>query len=181
MTAVKNEPFLNKLILLFVFDKMEVPLSEKSIEDMCSSANEWLSYMDCRPTISQLLDNGFIFCVSPVGNAPKGGNKMYMLTPNGRMCLASYFTNIPVSTRDQISAFVKKNKNKYRKMQDYVSDYQMNNDGTYTVQLKILEIQGPQLDLKYVVPSRQIASEICRKWQDKAEDVYVTIYDSLVD
>ena len=43
---VKGDSSLNKLILLFVFDKMEVPLSENTVLDMCTSSNNWLAYMD---------------------------------------------------------------------------------------------------------------------------------------
>ena len=48
----QGDTFLNKLILLFVFDKMEVPLSESTILDMCSSANQWINYMDCKPLLN---------------------------------------------------------------------------------------------------------------------------------
>ena len=40
---VKGDPLVNKLILLFVFDKMEVPLSENTVLDMCCSSNTWIS------------------------------------------------------------------------------------------------------------------------------------------
>ena len=36
---VKGDATLNKLIILFVFDKMEVPLSENTSLDMCCSSN----------------------------------------------------------------------------------------------------------------------------------------------
>ena len=38
----------NKLILLFILDKMEIPLTENSIMDIATSRNNWLSYMDCK-------------------------------------------------------------------------------------------------------------------------------------
>ena len=37
---VKGETSVNKLILLFVFDKMESSLSERTLVDMCTSSNE---------------------------------------------------------------------------------------------------------------------------------------------
>ena len=46
---VKGDATLNKLIILFVFDKMEVPLSENTILDMCCSSNNWIAYMDPLP------------------------------------------------------------------------------------------------------------------------------------
>ena len=57
----------------------------------------------------------------------------------------------------------------------------MNKDGTYTVYLKIIEPVQPVLELKLVVPNRQIAKDIYKKWEEKAPDVYRNIYENLVD
>ena len=38
---------VNKLILLYALDKMEVPLQEDVILDMITE-NNWLTYMDCK-------------------------------------------------------------------------------------------------------------------------------------
>ena len=107
---VKGDALLNKLILLFVFDKMECPLTENTIIDMCCSSNNWISYMDCKPIINQLLDNGFIYSLNQ-----NWGDQLYSITPNGRVCLADFFVQIPTSIRENISQFVKANSLKYRK------------------------------------------------------------------
>ena len=172
---IQGDNFLNKLILLFVFDKMEVPLSKTTIESMCCQVNKWLNFMDCAPTLAQLQDNDFIYKLESSSPA------LYAITPNGRVCLAEFFVSIPTSTREDISRFVKQNRNDYKRKQEYVADYYMNKDGTYTVFLKILEPIGSQFELKLVVPSRQIAKNIYRKWEDKAETVYSAVYENLVD
>lgn len=172
---IKGDALLNKLILLFVFDKMECPLTENTILDMCCSSNDWISYMDCKPIISQLLQHGFIYCVSG------GGDPLYSITSDGRVCLADFFVQIPASLREKISKFVKQNRTKYRKKQEYIADYYMNKDGTYTVFLKIIELSGPQLELKFIVPTKQIAKDIYKKWPDKAEVLFSSVYDTLVD
>lgn len=172
---IQGDNLLNKLILLFVFDKMEVPLSKATIENMCCHANNWLSFMDCAPTLAQLQDNDFIYELD--SSAPS----LYAITPSGRVCLADFFVRIPTSVREDISAFVKQNRNAYKRKQEYIADYYMNKDGTYTVFLKILEPIGSPLELKLVVPSRQIAKNIYRKWEDKAETVYSAVYENLVD
>lgn len=83
---VKGDSSLNKLIILFVFDKMEVPLSENTILDMCCSSNNWIAYMDCQPIIAQLIEHGFIYDIST-----SSGEPMYTITPDGRVCLANFF------------------------------------------------------------------------------------------
>lgn len=173
---VKGDALVNKLILLFVFDKMEVPLSENTVLDMCCGANNWISYMDCKPLLGTLLDHSFIYVASEQGNAP-----LYGITPDGRVCLADFYVQIPSSLREEISSFVKNNRMKYRKNQQCAADYFMNKDGTYTVYLKILEPSQPILELKFVVPDRQTAKSIYKKWAEKAGNVYATVYDCLVD
>ena len=172
---VKGDSSLNKLILLFVFDKMEVPLSENTVLDMCCSSNNWLAYMDCQPILSQLLENGWIY------NINSEGEPLYTITPDGRICLANFFIRIPTSIRQEISLFIKNNRSKYRRKQECVADYYMNKDGTYTVYLKIIDPVQPALELKLVVPNRQTAKDIYKKWGDKASDVYRTLYENLVD
>ncbi|MBR1867459.1 MAG: DUF4364 family protein [Clostridia bacterium] len=172
---VKGDALVNKLILLFVFDKMEVPLSENTILDMCCSSNGWINYMDCKPLLATLLDHSFIYNVS------SGGEPLYSITPDGRICLADFYVQIPSSLREEISVFVKNNRAKYRKRQECVADYYMNKDGTYTVYLKILEPSQPMLEIKLVVPNRQTAKDVYRKWEEKAGNVYAGVYDLLVD
>ena len=173
---VRGDALVNKLILLFVFDKMEVPLSENTVLDMCCSANNWISYMDCKPLLSTLLDHSFIYNTSPQDDKP-----LYSITPDGRVCLADFYVQIPSSLREEISVFVKNNRMRCRKSQQCAADYYMNKDGTYTVYLKIIEPSQPLLEVKLVVPDRQTAKNIYKKWEDKAANVYATVYDCLVD
>ncbi len=172
---IQGETFINKLIVLFVFDKMESSLSERTIIDMCSTSNDWINYMDCMMIISQLLEDGFICTVET------NDDTLYTITPDGRSCLANFYINIPKSTREEISVFVKNNSARYRNRQECKSDYYQNKDGTYTVFLRILAPAQPMLELKFVVPDRKTAQNIYKKWELKAADVYAVIYENLVD
>ena len=165
----------NKLIILFVFDKMESALSERTIVDMCSTSNDWMGYMDCVNVIHKLIDDNFIYVVS------EDEDTLYSITPDGRETLANFYINIPKSVREEISRFVKKNSAKYKNRQECRADYYQNKDGTYTVFLKILAPVQPMLELKFVVPDRKTANKIYKKWEEKAADVYSVIYENLCD
>ncbi|MGN1078148.1 MAG: DUF4364 family protein [Candidatus Gallimonas sp.] len=172
---IKGETSVNKLILLFVFDKMESPLSERTLVDMCTSSNDWINYMDCMVLIHKLLSDGFI-CEITGADDP-----LYTITPEGRETLANFYINIPRSSREEISRFIKNNSAKYRTRQECKSDYYQNKDGTYTVFLKILAPVQPMLELKFVVPDKKTANTIYKKWEDKASELYSVVYDTLVD
>jgi hypothetical protein len=154
---------------------MEVPLSENTVLDMCCSSNNWLAYMDCQPLLNQLLDCGWLSDVAG------SSESLYTITPDGRICLANFFYKIPASIREEISLFVKNNRTRYRKKQECFADYFMNRDGTYTVYLKIIEPVQPLMELKMVVPNRQMAKDIYKKWNERADDVYRSLYENLVD
>ncbi len=172
---VKGETSVNKLILLFVFDKMESSLSERTLVDMCTSSNDWLNYMDCTVLIHKLKKDGFI-CEIPGGDDP-----LFSLTTEGREALASYYINIPKSVREEISRYIKQYGYKFRMRQECKADYFQNKDGTYTVFLKILAAVQPMLELKFVVPDKKTANMIYKKWEDKASELYSVVYETLVD
>lgn len=166
---------LNKLILLYALDKMEIGLQEKVIMEMVTE-NKWLDYMDYRIALTDLIKNNMITNV-----ATKSGNPRYAITSDSREGLKHYYTEIPSSLRENIAEVIKLNKIKYRKKQDYFSDYFKNSDGTYTVVLKIESTSTPLMDLKLVVQNQQKAKWIHNHWGDKASTVYEFILENLID
>jgi len=173
--SIQGEPLINKLMILFLFDKMEVPLTEATLQEICTVKNQWLNYMDFIQTKDALIDGNFITNLTPTTKP------IYSITANGRACLADFYTNIPISRREEIATFAKKNQKIYRAKQEYVSDFYRNKDGTYTVNLRILELQQPNFELKFIVPTRQIAKNIHNNWTKKAHTTWQTIYEILVD
>ncbi len=166
---------LNKLILLYALDKMEVALQESVILDMVTE-NNWLNYMDCKVALTDLIKNNMITNV-----ATKGCNPRYAITSDSREGLKHYFVEIPSSLRENIAEIIKLNKIKYRKKQDYISDYYKNTDGTYTVVLKIESTNTPLMDLKLVVQNRNKAKWLFKNWSEKASTLYEFILENLID
>jgi len=170
-----NNTTISKLVLLYVFDNMEMPLTEKTILEMCCTQNSWISYITCKEVLSDLLETGFIL------EKESEKEKYYSITADGRSCLSYFFTKIPTSLREEILADIKKNRLDYRRKQEYFKDYYKNADGTYTVLMKIVEPLGTKLELKLNVANRGIAKQIYKKWEEEASEVYASIYNILID
>lgn len=166
-----------KLILLYVMDKMEVPLEDDIVTSICSQDNSWIAFMECKDAISNLCSVGFLH----KNNA--GGKQIYSITPEGRICLANFYTRIPLSLREEITEYIKKSRIAYRKKQELFSDYYKNKDGTYTIALKINEPNGGKslIDLKMVVDSRTTAKYVYSSWEEKASKIYELLCDNLLD
>ena len=166
---------VSKLILLYVFDQMEIPVTTETLNEMCCSQNSWLTYMTLTQILPELVTARFIVTTT-TANA-----EYYKITQEGRDCLNFFFMKVPSSTRKEISAYIKKNRQSFKRKQEYFKDYFKNRDGTYTVNLKIIDPLGSKLELKLNVANRAEAITVFKRWNDSASDVYASIYKILID
>ena len=176
----KEQLVQDKLIMLFVIDKMEIPLTEDSILDICSVKNIWIkNYMDCKAIIHDLVDNKLLY---KIGNE-KEGKELFALTYEGRECLSHLYRRLPLAKREEISAYLQANRLNVKSSQEYSATYSKNEDGSYNVELKIYEplITTPMFTLNIKAPSRQAANEAIHKWKAYAPSIYETIYDKLIN
>ena len=163
-----------KLVLLYVFDKMETPLTESTVLNICTNKNDWVNYMTCKEVLAELLDIGFLTATTSGTNEP-----FYSISAEGRACLSYFFVKIPSSVREDITAFVKENRMQFRRMQEYFRDYYKNADGTYTVLLKIIEPSATLLEIKFNAPNRAAAVTMYKRWEEKASEIFANIHDTL--
>ncbi len=164
---------VQKLIILFIFEKMAIPISEETLLELCTSENEWLTYMECKQYLAELIETNLLYHV------PKGG--LINITQDGVSCLGLFYTRIPSSLRDAITDFVNENRMRFKKRQSYFADYSKNSDGTYTVIMRINTDFSTLMELKLVVSSSQHARYIYKNWVDKASSVYSMLHDNLLE
>lgn len=165
----------SKLVLLYVFDQMDIPLTSETLNDMCCSQNTWLTYLTLTEAIPELVEARFL-----VSNT-SGGTEYFKITQEGRDCLNYFYIRIPLSIRNQIGDYIKKNLQKYKRKQEYFKDYFKNRDGSYTVSLKIVDPNCSRLEIKLNVANRNEAIKVSEKWDTDASDVYSAIYKILID
>jgi len=164
---------VQKLIILFVFDKMSIPMNETTLLDICTSDNNWLTYMECKQYLMELIESNLLY------NVPKG--ELINITQDGINCLSLFFTRIPSSIRDDILNYTRENRMRFKKRQSYFCDYSKNADGTYTVIMKINSEITTIMELKMNVANRQIAKYLYKSWVDKASTTYALIHDNLLE
>lgn len=173
---IGNQPLdskIQKLVILFVFDKMAIPLAETTVLDICTADNNWLTYMECKQYLAELLETNLIY------RLPKSDT--LNITQDGVSCLSLFYTRIPSSVREEVMAYTRENRMRFKKRQSYFCDYSKNADGTYTVIMKINNDITTLMELKLVVTNRQLAKYIYKSWVDKASAVYSIIQDTLTE
>ncbi len=170
------DEMLNKLILLFVFDSMEVPMSESVILDICTSSNNWISYIDCKTLLPELVESSFIYEIVNDHTDP-----LYTITSEGRSCIGHFFQRIPQSLREIITNYVRVNRMRFKRKQEYETYYTQNLDGSVNVELKIVDPTKQVLKIEINVSDKQSAKSICSIWEEKAAQVYTAIFDIITE
>lgn len=176
--GITQDKTTNKLILLFVFDKMETAMTESTILDLCSYKNNWIDFANCKETLADIVSNGFVYKTKPMG---KDTEELYDLTTEGRVCLANFYTRIPSSVRKIISEHINLKRREYRRRQDYVANYVKCPDSSYNVTLRIDEATKTTLEISLNVMTRGTAKQIEKSWQEKAPLVYSKLEELLID
>lgn len=169
---------IQKIKLLFVLERMEIPLTENNLIDICTSSNDWFTYLDLKEALFELIEVKLVY-----ENKIENEESRYSITYDGRSCLSHFYYRIPKDMREKIMAYAQENRINYKRSQEYLSEYEKNQDGSYTVTLKIKEPLSANslMTLKLKLPTRQSALETSRKWTEKAPAIYENIYDTLLD
>lgn len=179
MEIQQKDPTVNKLILLFMLDKIEIPLTEQSIVDICYGKNSWIpNYMECKEIIYDLVDAGLVYRTNG-----KSDEDRFTISYTGRTCLSHFYERINLDLREQIAEYVKENRIAFKRSQEYVSTMDKNSDGSYTVCLRIRSamIDEPMFEIKIKAPTRQSAIEATNIWKEKAHIIYENVYEALID
>lgn len=173
-----QDNIIQKIKLLFILEKMEIPLTEDNLVDICTSSNDWFTFFDLKDTLIKLLQVGMI-CENQV----EGEEARYIITLEGRTCLSHFYFRIPKALRESMMSYANENRIHFKRSQEYVSEYSKNKDGSYTVTLKIKEpaLTTTLLEIKLKSPTPQSAVEASKKWKDKAAIIYENIFENLLD
>ena len=134
--------------------------------------------MDCKDLLIQLIESKFVYKPNTANDESR-----YNITVAGRECLSQFYTRIPASLRDEISQFAQENKMQYKRNQEYIAKSYKNEDGSYTVDLNILEplTTDSFFSLKLKTDTRHNATVACKKWRELAANVYEYVFSKIID
>ena len=174
-----NDDFQTKLMLLYMLEQIEIPLTEQFILDICTTRNNWINYMECINVFHELKRDGFIY--TPDENLD-AKHCRYTLTAKGRSGLSIYYEEVPEQLRQSISEFCKTNRMYFKRLQEYIADFSKNSDGTYSVVLKIIETacSEPMFEIKINLQTRADAIKAVEIWTTKAPSFYEFVYTNLL-
>lgn len=164
----------NKLLLLYILDKIDMPMENSQITQFILE-NNYMNYFYTQQYISELIDAKFIEVLN------KNDKKFYTLSFEGKSVL-NYFNNrIPNKLKNEIDIKYKIKKKQLINDTQILGEYYKKNESEYIVNLEVIEKDITLFTLSLNVVSNKQAKKICDKWKKHPDKIYQTILNMLIN
>lgn len=162
----------NKLLVLYVIKSLKQPISKTQLTEIILE-NNFINYFTLQQYISELEVSDFVKYIE------KNNKKLITITSRGENVLSIFNDRISPIKRDIIDNYISKAIDNIKRELTIHSDYTIEKNNSFIVNLKALEDELLLIDLKISVPSKKQAATLCSKWKDNPSDIYTKIVQVL--
>jgi len=164
----------NKLLLLYIIDKAEKPLTNEEITEFMLE-NNYMNYFLIQQYLSELTSSKFIEYVH------KDDKKIYKMLNKGKITLYYFQDRIPEDIKKYILNNFAKILDEEKRATQIVGEYYKNDKYDYTVNLKLVENEETLFSLYLNVTTEKQAKKICNTWKENTEFIFKNILNMLAD
>lgn len=164
---------LYKLIVLYMLEKLDFPLSNGQISEFILDKG-YTTYFTLQQAISEMVEAGFI------REETTHNRTMYHLTEEGADTIRFFGKNISPAIQNDINTFLAEKRYNLKNEVSVKADYYQNKNLDYSVRCQILENGTPLIDLTLTVPSIEEATTIANNWNTKNQEIYAQIMANLL-
>lgn len=164
---------LYKLIILYMLDRVDFPLSNSQISDFMLN-KEYTTYFKLQQALSELIDAGFI------QEEPVRNRTLYNLTEDGASTIGLFRKNISHAIRQDVNDYLWEKQYELKNEVSVKADYYRNTNQEYSVHCRVMENTLPLIDLTITVPSEEEAKTVSNNWQKKSQEIYAQIMAGLL-
>ncbi len=162
----------NKLILLYMLEKIDLTLSSLQIYKIVLK-NSFMNYFVLQHTLDELAEHHFL------NSEIVGGKRAYSISPSGSKTLGYFLEKIPAGIKKRIDDSVNSIKRQVRNETKITADYIPESENEFTVTLAIHEDSFPLIDIKFTAGTKKDARDICSNWLHNPQEIYSEIVGTL--
>lgn len=164
---------LYKLIVLTMLDRVDFPLTNAQISDFILT-KEYTNYFTLQQVLSELVETE-LSEVHTVRNST-----YYHITEKGKETLNFFGHMVSAAIHEDIAKYFKDNAIALRDEMAVKADYFPNNQGEYSVRLRVMEKDSALIDMTLSVPTENQANSICDNWKKKNQKIYAYLMQELL-
>lgn len=161
-----------KLIVLYMLNRVSFPMTTAQVSDFVLE-REYTNFLTLQQVISELTEAKLI---SP---KTKRNRTHLTITEEGRSTLRFFENRISDGIKQDINSYLQEREYALRNEVSILGDYYKSTSGEFEARL-VAEDRGIRLvELTLSVPTEELASAICDKWQQKNQEIYQFLVQQL--
>jgi predicted transcriptional regulator len=158
----------NKLLLLYILNKINTPISNSHITQIILE-NNLINYFSLQQYLSELIEKGFI------EDFKEDKRHMLNITPQGKGVLEFFTSRIPDKKTDLIDSYLDVHIKKIKKEVEVISEYEISGTNKFIVTLKLKDQDATLIELKIPASTNADAKNICSMWKENSDEMYKNI------
>lgn len=168
-----NETAENRLILLYLFDRINLPLTDMHITKLIRETN-LMNYFDMRDALVELYQSSFV-------SKEISDNEffIYTITAEGKKILDTLLAMIPLGIRLRIENLAAESRKDIRTDYLILADFTPDQNQSFMVTCSAAESDFNLIKIDISVGSREDAIEICNNWKNYSSEIYPEILEAL--
>lgn len=164
---------LIKLIVLYMLDKVDFPLTKAQVYDFILE-KEYANYFALTEATYELTEGGLI-------DTSKTHSSTFLeLTDKGRDTLSFFRNRISEGIRNDIDAFFEENRMEITNRMSVITNYYRTSSGDYVADLSAREKSEDLINIRINMPTEESAQALCEHWREKSSDIYSFILENLL-
>lgn len=165
---------LYKLIILYMLDKADYPLSNSNISDLILG-KEYTNYFVLQQSLSELETSDLIAAESSSSNTT-----YYRITASGQVTLEFFESKISDAIKEDIMDYFSNNQIALKKDTSVTAEYYKIAGNLYNVRCQINEKNKSVFDLTFQIQGHEQAKAACDNWKQKSDEIYDYLMDILI-
>jgi hypothetical protein len=166
-----------KIIILYILSKVSSIPSSKLMD--CAVESLYMDYFLFSQAKKELLDQHLMTEGERKGEMRKDASGKTVLscdiTPEGSEILNRLLPSVPAGIRAYLSSASKSWRHDAKESQSVYAEYSPNDEGTWEVDLRLIENGATTFSLNWNAPSEEAAERTCRRWKEATAKSYVEI------
>ena len=165
MSTQLNNP-KDKLIILYLIDKMDLPLSRSQITDYIIQ-QEFMDYYTLQQALADMVEGNYLDATAD------NNTTRYTLTDDGIQALEYFEKHLPPSIRNKINQYIKENRKDIKRAFENTATFFPNADNDeFLVKCGVYEEGRVLMELSISVDTRDQARLIQNNWKTGAKTLY---------
>jgi len=164
----------NKLIILYLVEKMGIPLSNSEICQFSLEKN-YMDYFSVQQYLAELVE------VNWLDKHRDNNNTRYTLTDEGEEIINYFIQHISEQAKNEISIYVQENSKRIRSEYEVTANYFPEWNDEYLVKCGLFDSNGSNLmEISLAVATKDQARLICDNWKKGVSQLYGSILSTLI-